>query len=287
MTPRFLEPQSHREMPMKSERAIILSILLALPSGCSAARARSDGPGTHSPAMHPAADANSERASSVESLRQRVAARRGQLRVACLGDSNTASDWQHRADPSFERGRGWCEQLGDHLAALVVEVDNRASAGARAVAKPPHQLRGSRRILSGPDQLAAALEAGPPDVVLFAFVTNDLHPNDPQLPEEIVATLLELAVTAEERGALAFIATAPPLRPHATPGRFSPDPAAIKRVNDLILQEIPAARRLDFDRDPRAEHYFDVIHLNAAGHALRAREAARVLRAALGMAEES
>ncbi len=272
---------------MKSPHATIVPVLLALLCGCTAARARPDGSGADSAGMHPDGDGSDERTTSAEALRQRVAARGGTLRVACLGDSNTASDWQHRKDPSFERGHGWCEQLADHLGALVVEVDNRASAGARAVARPPHQLRGSRLILSGPDQLAAALAAGPPDVVLIAFVTNDLHPSDPQPSEEIIATLLELAVAAEERGVLAFLATAPMLRPHATPGRWSPEPAAIKLINDRIREEVPATRRLDFDRSPRADNYLDVIHLNAAGHTLRAREAARAIRAALGMAQES
>ncbi len=205
------------------------------------------------------------------------------LRIACLGDSNTSSNWRHWGDPGFVHGSGWCEQLVTELDEFSVQIENHAVGGARAIDSPPELLTSTGLALDGAHQLAAALAGEPPDLVLLAFVTNDLNPRDPRSPEEIVEALATLAGVAEAAGSTALVATAPAVFPKARTGASSPDPLRIEQVNALIRKTFPDDRRLDFDQGFLLFHYFDEMHLNTAGHTLRARQAAGAIRRALGL----
>jgi lysophospholipase L1-like esterase len=193
----------------------------------------------------------------------------GVVTVACLGDSNTLGTNPSRTS--------WCDLLGGMIKRPDWRTVNRGVAGATAVQGDWPDAY---------DQLAATLTADKPDVVIFAFGTNDVtwaasyatlvHRTPlPEYLEPSVAALRELYDRAETAGATAFIATTPPandgiaLRAEHTP-----------YFNQRLRDEFPAPRVVDFTSaiDPAVDLH-DALHLNESGQA----KLAAAAYAALGL----
>jgi lysophospholipase L1-like esterase len=187
----------------------------------------------------------------------------GLVTIACLGDSNTAAD------------SSWCARLGTLIGRPNWRTVNRGVYGSTAVqADWPDAF----------EQLTTTLAADKPDVIIFAFGTNDVSwsgayaaiagitPTVRHL-EPSVAALRELYDRAEAAGATAFIATTPPAN----------DGIALRReytryFNSRLQAEFPPERVVDFFSgiDPVADVH-DTLHLNAAGQAKLAKAALSAL----------
>ena len=91
----------------------------------------------------------------------------GDVRVACLGNSNTQSDWQFARPDGFPREEGWCERLADDTNRVTTLNCGwgGATASPNASGFPYFQ---------GAGQLEAALADPMVEIVILAFGTNDL-----------------------------------------------------------------------------------------------------------------
>ncbi|MEW6270960.1 MAG: SGNH/GDSL hydrolase family protein [Thermodesulfobacteriota bacterium] len=192
--------------------------------------------------------------------------------IACLGDSNTDSNWQYVRPGGFPPGGGWCEQLGSLLGGRATMV-NLGAPGATAVwtKLPPVAEQGI--FFNGYDQLEHALAASCADVVLIAFGTNDVLPGYGYDAAGIVAAHLDLVRSAHDAGMLAFVATAP--RPLPVPKRkfYSRSVEAVARFNELLRRALPPETILDFEARLVPEDSFDDLHMNLEGQRKRALEA--------------
>jgi alpha-tubulin suppressor-like RCC1 family protein/lysophospholipase L1-like esterase len=178
----------------------------------------------------------------------------GQIRVACLGDSNTR---RRRGGP-----RGWCGRLGDALPSDRWQVVNRGLGGATVA------TRASLRNAEG--QLTYAIENDAPDAVILAFGTNDLLADVPSA--EIVDAYRSHALRIYEAGALPFVALTPPVQPasHALNAR-------VRELNGALRAAFAPERLIDFWSGFGAADFTDALHLGDAGHERRAQAAAAVL----------
>jgi len=203
--------------------------------------------------------------------------RDGEIVIACLGDSNTASGWQAGVDGGFPSEYGWCEQLSPLLEDSRVRVLNFGIGGATM---SPNPLRSKPEIgvfLSGLEQLDYALVTEPIDVVMAAFGTNDVVLPHGGRPEDIVDYHNRAFRRARSHGLLAFVATVPPAFLNPKTGRIHRPLDAIRLTNELLRETFPRRVLLDFERNMRRQKYLDHLHMNAAGQAVRAREARRRL----------
>jgi lysophospholipase L1-like esterase len=179
------------------------------------------------------------------------------MTLVCLGDSNTAA-------PS-----SWCGQL----AAVLPEswrVVNRAVGGA--VVDHPGGWQNGR------EQLEASLAADDPDVLVFAFGTNDLmlsfayrarERSLAKLIQPIVAGYERLAQRGRRSGARVFVALTPPF---CTGRDFSPGiNRFVRALNGAIEKSFRRAEIIDFHTPVAADDYVgdDCVHLNAQGQRKR------------------
>jgi lysophospholipase L1-like esterase len=194
-------------------------------------------------------------------------------RVACLGDSNTQSDWQIGRPDGFPTEQGWCERL----AAAVTTVNcgwGGATASPNATGAPYFQGQG---------QLDEALADPLVDFVILAWGTNDVgfalnNPShlllDDPTPAAIADVIAELAVAAESAGARVLVASSPHRVP-PTDDQYSPGPPAfndtIDELNAEIFLRFPAATIVDFTTGFGPDDFLsDGLHVNSAGMAKRA-----------------
>ena len=193
------------------------------------------------------------------------------VHVACLGDSNTQSDWQASRPDGFPAEEGWCERLSDH-----VSTTNCGWGGATAspnVSPYPH--------FQGQGQLDAALSDPRVDLVIIALGTNDIGYSfdDPSLllledqtPAAFASELEALAEQAADAGALVVVATSP-YRFAPTDGQAPVPPGFNDRIAELngeLGARFGADALADFTTGFGPEDFLnDGIHLNSQGMAKR------------------
>lgn len=202
----------------------------------------------------------------------------GSIRVACVGDSNTQSDWQIARPDGFSEEDGWCERLADGL----LESVNCGWGGATAFPNGwnlPH--------FHGAGQVEAALADPGVDVLLLALGTNDLaysilDPDhllaDDLSPEAVADRIQALALAATAGGAAVLVATIPYRLAPTDPAYLPPPPgidALVAELNAELAQRFAPESRVDFTSEmTTADFLSDGLHVNASGMARRA-EAAR------------
>jgi len=199
----------------------------------------------------------------------------GRVTVVCLGDSNT------RGGILYPEGDGWCERLGVSLPQATWRTVNRGRNGATACdpGRPPD---GSGEPLVAADLLARSLAADHPDVVIVAFVTNDVILG---CTEDATLTALHaLARTIEQSGAVPLIALAPPILPEGTSATVTGWNAKLDEINGRVRAEFPARQLVDFASGLQpADFMVDGIHVRGDVQARRA-EAARTTLATVAAA---
>jgi len=202
----------------------------------------------------------------------------GEIVVACLGDSNTASAWQHTKPGGFPESRGWCEQLGARVGDPRVRVVNVGLGGATASPNAYGELI-NRMHFTGSSQLDAVLAYQPVDVVMMAFGTNDVMPEHGLTATDIADSYNRLWRRARAHDLLGFVAITPPVYRNRRTGKYRRSPEAIAATNRALGEIFAPRHLLDFHSGSSPGEYLDDIHLNAAGQARRADEALRKLRA--------
>jgi lysophospholipase L1-like esterase len=210
--------------------------------------------------------------------------RDGRIVVACLGDSNTDSAWQHQKEGGFPAGRGWCEILGEDLDGDRVRVVNLGIGGATI---GPHWIGGGpegRAIFEGSHHLDVALAEQPVDAVVLAFGTNDILPESGSDPSQIVDDYNRVWRRARANDVLALVATTPPVLRHARSGEHRRSLAAIEMTNEGLRETFAPRHVVDFHVGVAPDDFLDDLHLGASGMEKRA-EAAR--RALLALAESA
>lgn len=171
----------------------------------------------------------------------------GVVKVACLGDSNTAAN----VAPS------WCTKLAVALPGAV--LINRAWGGTSALPGGPYPTADAEQ------QLNWALFQWA-DVVVFAFGTNDLRLLN-ATPAALAGRLHDLAAMAEAAHVIAFVAT-------VAPNYYDPGFDVLVADVNARLRADPALRIVDFDTNFGPELFLpNNIHLNSAGQELRAARA--------------
>lgn len=191
----------------------------------------------------------------------------GAVRVACLGNSNTESDWQINRPDGFPTEDGWCERLADDVLTSVNCGWSGATALPNVTGEPYFQ---------GEEQVAAALADPLVDVLILAYGTNDLwfgvnNPGhllaDDLTPAGIADQIEALALQAEQSGALVLVGT--------TPYRLPPEDLSINDLADdlnaeLALRFAPESL-VDFTTGFVAGDYLnDGLHMSSDGMARRA-----------------
>ena len=208
----------------------------------------------------------------------------GDVRVACLGNSNTQSDWQFARPDGFPREEGWCERLADDT--NRVTTLNCGWGGATASPnvlelEDPPLLR-----FQGAGQVEAALADPTVEIIILAFGTNDLgySLNDPDhlllddpTPTAIADVIEMLAGVVEAEGASVLIATTP-YREQPTDPNFPPPPEGINdlvtELNNELMLRFESDQVIDFSSGFALEDFLsDGTHMSSSGMAKRAEAA--------------
>jgi lysophospholipase L1-like esterase len=197
-------------------------------------------------------------------------------RVACVGDSNTQSDWQIKRPDGFPADAGWCELLSETVTSVNCGWGG-ATASPNASDAP--------NFFQGAGQLAAALSDPPADLVIIALGTNDVRfsirdPDYLLLPDPTPAAFAEqiesLVATARSHGAQVLVATSPyyeqPTADHGPiPDGFND---RLRELNAELSRRLPETMLIDFTSGfGPADFLDDGRHLNAAGMRKRAQAA--------------
>ena len=205
----------------------------------------------------------------------------GPIRVACLGDSNTASGWQIGQPDGFPQEDGWCERLADEVLSSTNCGWGSATASPNTTGLPFFQ---------GAGQLETALDDPATDVVILAFGTNDVGAllNNPDrllledpTPAGVADVIEGLVAEAESAGAAVLVATTPYRELPTDPAR-APPPAGrndlADELNDELAQRFGASMRVDFTHSFTTSDYLsDGLHVSASGMAKRAYRARRAV----------
>ena len=176
----------------------------------------------------------------------------GLISISCLGDSNTSI---------FFSNPKWCEGMEQLVLPPNVVVHNHGFGFATAVAVPDWPVDAF-------EQLADALAHDAPDVIIFAFGTNDVQLG--YSTSDIVTAYQQLASQTQAVGALPLIALTPPVFPPVT----DPDALNVKinELNTALKATFPVGSLIDF-YGPMVfldDYYTDGLHLNVEGQAKRA-----------------
>lgn len=207
----------------------------------------------------------------------------GMIVIACLGDSNTASDWQAARENGFPEEAGWCEQLGRSLAESSVRTVNMGEGGATV---SPHPIQGlyPNHHFEGASQLEQVLARHPVDLAILAFGTNDVLPTFNGIPVDIVDNYTRVWRQARAAGVPTLVALTPTAVPHPETGVLTRSLAAISETNQLLRERFFPYHLVAFDVGPEPENFMDDVHLSAEGHQGRARAAVEaVTRLAYGL----
>jgi len=186
----------------------------------------------------------------------------GVVTVTCIGDSNTST-------PNPVTLPRWCERLGALL-------DDATASGVTEVAWKTVN-RGVPATFAAVDWVNQALAEGRPDVMIFAFGTNDLRlPRTPQQLVDVYGQMMQRAWLADLP---AFVATTPEYYvQHGPPADCTlGNPAGIAALNALIVATF-APDVVDFHRGIVCpDDVPDWLHFTPSGHDKRARAAFDVL----------
>ena len=216
--------------------------------------------------------------------------RDGEVVIACLGDSNTDSTWQHEAPGGFSEERGWCERLEDLFEGRVRTVN--LGMGGATILDHPELLHGGdmeRIAADARRQFRIALESARPDILILAFGTNDVLDDYGFAPDEIVHAYRRFWQMARAEGLLLLAATVPPVQPAEAVfqaprfrgGGDGRSRADLEEVNRMLRARFPERLLVDFANGFSLEEFLDRVHLNEAGQERRARLAHQAVRRAL------
>lgn len=197
---------------------------------------------------------------AVDSLRIHDRNDDGKIRLACVGDSNTA------ASP-FATPSDFCTALLDSVANPDFEVLNVSVIGA-AVRNLTDEKRGQT--------LMNQALAGAPDALILALGTNDLQWFDADdiaaSVRSRIAKMKEFEAATSDSGAQFFVALVPPRFDEAAPD------GALDALNAAIRASWPPEQVIDFHTGfTPADFLPDGLHLVGRGHAERARRVYDVL----------
>jgi lysophospholipase L1-like esterase len=193
---------------------------------------------------------------STADSRRRGTKRAGVTRVACAGDSNTCMGPPSTCGTGLEFPQ-WCELLD---AEPGFETVNLAIGGGSALSSP--FSKGSPDYdIEGIAQLERAL-AVDVDAVIFAFGTNDLQFSTGTIAE-ITAEIVSLVERARIEGLHAFAIVVPPTSPPI-------EPLDTEGLNAALSAQLDGVQLIRDALGP-ADLLPDGIHMNASGHAKRAR----------------
>ncbi|MFP6606538.1 MAG: SGNH/GDSL hydrolase family protein [Myxococcota bacterium] len=203
----------------------------------------------------------------------------GDVRVACLGNSNTQSDWQFAQPDGFPREEGWCERLADD----TNRVTTLNCGWGGATASP--NVSGNPRS-QGAGQVEAALADPTVEIIILAFGTNDLgfSLNNPDLlllddptPSAIADVIEMLAGVVENEGASVLVATTPYREQPTDP--MLPPPAEgindlVTELNNELMLRFESDQVIDFSSGFALEDFLsDGTHMSSSGMAKRAEAA--------------
>jgi lysophospholipase L1-like esterase len=186
----------------------------------------------------------------------------GEVRIACLGDSNTAL---------LRESRKWCEMVQEAVRTRGWKTFNYALTGATMTRTYRVLPTGEPLYASAWIERARAEVA--PDVVVLAYLTNDVLLGIP--PPRAVAELEREYDALRRAGIRVLVALCPPFFPrekdHAT---------EVAEVNRRVRGTFPAADVVDFHAPMAAGDYAgDGIHIRAPGQEKRAAAALARLEA--------
>ena len=170
----------------------------------------------------------------------------GRFGIACLGDSNTASN-------NLEN---WCDQLPVRIPDPRLRVFNYSVMGGEILGTYPKD---------GTLQLALAMREPAVDLIIASFGINDLRQGS-KTPQAILGRYLWMADRAKLSGKK-FLATT--VAPYAG---TRPDTAALAdELNQLLRENFDKDSVIEFAEEfPKSALISDGVHLKRAGHALRA-----------------
>lgn len=209
----------------------------------------------------------------------------GEIVIACLGDSNTASTWQGAEEGGFEPDFGWCEQLLARLDDPRVRMVNMGAGGATVSPNFVADVPAGRVYFSASTQLEYAWSTDPVDIVILAFGTNDVHPDQNRVPEEIVDYYTRIWRQVRARGLLGFVGVTPTAYRYERTGEWARSLPAIAETNARIYDTFAPRFILDFGADMGRQYFMDHVHMNSEGQAIRAAEAHRGLVALAGVTD--
>jgi lysophospholipase L1-like esterase len=177
----------------------------------------------------------------------------GEVRIACLGDSNTALVFAPRK---------WCEMLQDGVGARGWKTFNYGCSGATIT--DTGRITPDGAPLYGAPWVARARAEVAPDVVILAYLTNDVLLGIP--PRKAVAELERQYDELRAAGLRVLVALCPPFFPR------EPDHgAAVAEVNRRVRDRFPDEDVIDFFAPMLAADYADDgIHIKDAGQEKRA-----------------
>ena len=177
----------------------------------------------------------------------------GEVRIACLGDSNT----QLLHVPAK-----WCELVQDAVRERAWKTFNYGFTGTTI-------SRTGRTMPDGAPLFASAWIARAraevhPDVAILAYLTNDVLIGIP--PADAVAALQHEYDELRHQGLRVLVALCPPFFPK------QPDHSAeVDEINRQIVETFPGADVIDFHAGMVAADYGpDGIHVKASGQEKRA-----------------
>jgi lysophospholipase L1-like esterase len=180
----------------------------------------------------------------------------GVTRIACLGDSNTASFLE----------RSWCDVLGETSPDWV--MSNR-SAGGMTIIDFGATYGGF--VLAAAPHVDEMLTIDHPDVAILAFGTNDLWRW--ASPQRVVDAYAQTKAKIERTGVRCLIALTPPTQPPQPPALNN----AIRDLNARLRTAFPSDIVDFWSGITEADIKPDGLHMNAAGQAKRAAAAREAL----------
>jgi len=186
----------------------------------------------------------------------------GVVTVTCIGDSNTST-------PNPATLPRWCERLGALL-------DGATEGGVTELTWETVN-RGIPATYADADWVSNALADGRPDVMIFAFGTNDLRL--PRTPQQVIEIYGHMMQRAWQAGVRAFVATTPEYYvQHGPPADCTlGNPAGVAALNALVVETF-APDVVDFHGGIVCpDDVPDWLHFTPSGHDKRARAAFDVL----------
>lgn len=188
----------------------------------------------------------------------------GPTSLVCIGDSNT--DRYTYGNPPLIVD--WCTRLSQN-SALQISVKNLAQAGSTVIDLPSSTYGDASRQLS---TLYSTYGQQPGNAMIAAFGTNDINILSPT-PAAIADAYEVVRQSALSHGMKFFVALTPPMC-----GGLRTKNPKVQALNAELASRFPAGEIIDFYSGfDCATHYWDAVHFNHLGHALRTQRAREAL----------